>query len=269
MKKALTLSIVIPVYNEERHLKACLDAIAVQTIKPNEVIVVDNNSTDRSVEIAKSYSFVTIIKEKKQGIGYARSRGFDAVKSDVIGRIDADSVIPPNWVEYATGFLENRPNQLLTGGGYFYDLSLPHFFGWFMEQISFRTNRFILGHYIAWGSNSAFKREAWNAVKKDLHNQPEIHEDIDLAIHLHKNGYQIAYHSDWKVGIDSRIKDRHKRHTQMAYLKMWPRTLRLHKLKRAWLGDLGAYIVYAAWWPAITIETAVRYLSRFKARRLR
>lgn len=264
MKKALTLSIVIPVYNEEHHLKACLDAIAAQTVMPDEVIVVDNNSTDRSPQVAKRYPFVTVLKESKQGVGYARTRGFNAVKSDIIGRIDADSIIPPNWVEYAVKYIQEHPDQLLTGGGYFYDLSLPRFFGWYMEQIAFRVNRMIMGHYLAWGSNTAFRKQIWDGVKDGLHNDPEIHEDIDLAIHLHQNGYQIAYHSDWKVGIDSRIRDRHKRHTQMKYLKMWPRTLRYHNLRRAWLGDLGAYIVYSCWWPAIILELISRTLKRLR-----
>ena len=56
-KNKLTLSIVIPVFNEQRYIKACLDSIAAQTVKPDEVIVVDNNSTDKTVQIAKKYKF--------------------------------------------------------------------------------------------------------------------------------------------------------------------------------------------------------------------
>src|SRR3990167_3424187 len=118
--KRLTLSIVIPAYNEEDHLKACLDSISKQTIKPLQVIVVDNNSTDKTAEIAKSYNFVTLIKEEKQGIAYARNRGFDAVTADIIGRIDADTMLFPKWVEYAIDYLSAHPDELLTGGGDFY-----------------------------------------------------------------------------------------------------------------------------------------------------
>ena len=63
-KKALTLSIVIPVYNEQDQIKGCLDAIKNQTIAPQEVIVVDNNSNDNSIAIAKKYAFVRIITAK-------------------------------------------------------------------------------------------------------------------------------------------------------------------------------------------------------------
>src|SRR5689334_5727072 len=94
----LTLSIVIPVYNEEDHLKACLDSIAAQTIKPDEVIVVDNNSIDRSVQIAKKYKFVKIVREPKQGYIFARHRRLNAASGEVMGRVNAESVLLPDWV---------------------------------------------------------------------------------------------------------------------------------------------------------------------------
>src|ERR1035437_9021599 len=95
--KPLTLAIVIPVYNEEFYLKACLNSIAKQTVAPDEVIVVDNNSTDKSVQIAKSYKFVKLLHEKRQHQVFAQATGFNAIKSDIIGRIDADSILPPDW----------------------------------------------------------------------------------------------------------------------------------------------------------------------------
>lgn len=248
-KNALTLSIVIPVFNEQDHLEACLKSIAKQTIKPKQVIVVDNNSTDSSLQIAKKFKFVTVLSEKRQGIGYARDKGFNAVTADIIGRIDADSVLTPNWVEYALMYFKNHPKHLLTGGGYFYDLSLPHFFGWFMEQFAFRANRFIMGHYITWGSNMALSKKTWEDIRTKVHNDPSIHEDMDVAIHAHRAGYVITYHAGWKVGVASRILDRHTRYTHFKYLKMWPDTFRFHKLPRAWMGDVGMYVVYFSWYP--------------------
>src|SRR4051812_20611833 len=93
----MKISIVIPVYNEVDNLRACLDAISRQDQAPHEVIVVDNNSSDASAQIAVSYSFVTLIKEMKQGVVHARNTGFDAVSGEVIGRIDADTIIPNDW----------------------------------------------------------------------------------------------------------------------------------------------------------------------------
>src|SRR5207253_642825 len=115
LNKTLTLTIVIPVYNEQNHLSACLSAIAAQTVMPDEVIVVDNNSTDSSRDIAKQFPFVRLIKEKKQGVLYAKNRGFAAAGSEIIGRIDADSILPPRWVESVKNFMVDDTYAALTG----------------------------------------------------------------------------------------------------------------------------------------------------------
>ncbi len=253
-QKTLTLSIVIPAYNEEDHIGACLDAIAAQTVMPNEVIVVDNNSTDKTVEIAQKYPFVTVIQEKTRGIVYGRDAGFNAAHSQLIGRIDADTHLPRGWVAYALRFMEHHPEGILTGGSHFYDLHLPGFFGWLQGQLAFRANRFIMGYYITWGSNMMFWRHQWEAIRPTVCHDNAIHEDMDLAIHLHQKGYRITYHAGWKVGIDSRLHSRHGRSTHMKYLRMWPQTLRTHHFKRAWLGTVGAYAVYLSYLPLLCIN---------------
>jgi len=255
--KALTLSLVIPAYNEEDHLKACLDSVAAQTVKPLEVFVVDNNSSDRTAAIAKQYDFVTLLHESQQGIAFARNAGFNAATGDVIGRIDADSRLKPGWVAYALRYFESNPRHLthlLTGGSYFYDLKMPRFFGWIQGQIAYRANRFIMGYYIAWGSNMAFPAELWRQVRNDVHNDTDIHEDMDLSIHLHDHGYTITYHTGWKVGVDTRLLSRHTRDQHMKYLKLWPRTFERHHLPRAWMGWVGVYLVYVSYLPLVFIN---------------
>lgn len=254
--KALTLSLVIPVYNEENHIKECLEAIEAQIEAPLEVIVVDNNSSDKTDEIAKKFPFVTVLRAREQGIAFARNVGFNAAKGDIIGRIDADSRIPSNWTQHIREYIEANPEHLLTGGSYFYDLKLPRFFGWVQGQFAFRSNRFIMGYYIAWGSNMALKKTLWNVVKDEVHNLADIHEDMDLAMHLHEHGYKITYQSGFKVGVDSRLfsKERNTRAQHMHYLKMWPRTLYLHNLKRAWLGWVGVYVVYFSYYLIILVN---------------
>ena len=255
MSKALTLTIVIPAYNEERHIKACLESIARQAIKPEQVIVVDNNSTDGTAEVARSFDFVTLLHESKQGIAYARDRGYDATTSELIGRIDADTVLSPHWVSYAKRFMSKHSNEILTGGAYAYDLRYSKFFGWVQGQIAFRANRFILGYYIAWGSNMVFRRDMWGSVRQKASHDIGIHEDIDLTILWHEEGYDITYHSGWKVGIDSRFFARHSRVSQLSYLRMWPKTLRTHHVRRAWVGEIGAYMIfYLLYYPILFSE---------------
>ena len=72
----LTISVVIPAWNEEKYIEEALDLIAKQTIQPLEVIVVDNNSVDNTVAIAKRKG-ARVIKEARQGITPARNAGFN------------------------------------------------------------------------------------------------------------------------------------------------------------------------------------------------
>src|SRR5688572_20201125 len=100
-----TVSIVVPAYNEERTIRACVVAAIEQTEPADEIIVVDNKSTDstRAMLDALKIEFpdapiVVLEQNDVQGITATRNAGFNAATSDVIGRIDADSILEPGWV---------------------------------------------------------------------------------------------------------------------------------------------------------------------------
>ncbi len=244
-KRKLSLSIVIPVYNEQDHLKNCLNSIADQTILPDEVIVVDNNSVDNSAAIAAAYPFVRVVREPKQGISYARDRGFDEAASQLIGRIDADTILSETWVEDVMELYSSRQDFAFTGGGYFYNISLPWLNSWMLSQIAFRVNRFIMGHFILWGSNMVLPRTYWQQVRSNVcSNNQAIHEDLDLAIHLHRLGCQITFIERIKVGVEMKRVYGKSKQAFRANLDLWPETLQAHGLKRAWLGRLGANFLY-------------------------
>ncbi|MDQ5972048.1 MAG: hypothetical protein QG553_207 [Patescibacteria group bacterium] len=244
-KKALTVSIVIPAYNEEHHLKRCLHAIAKQTDMPDEVLVVNNNSTDATVKVARSFKFVRIIEEKNQGRAWARTAGFNAAKGQIIGRIDADTRLPTDWVERVKGFYADpaHANTALTGGCAFYNVRMPRLDQWITSQFVFRMNRLLVGHYILWGSNMAVPKKLWQSVKNDTSMRNDIHEDLDLSFILHKKGYQIHYWSTLVVGACMPHVFEHDG-TLWPYLKMWPRTLQAHN-KKSWpLSYVGAGFLY-------------------------
>lgn len=251
--KKLTLTIVIPVYNEEDHIIPCLEAIAAQTVSPYEVVIVDNNCSDDTIRLAKSFDLVRIIKESKPGIVHARNAGFDAARGNVIGRIDADTRLPEDWVKTALEHAAAHPDLLLTGGSYMYDMPFPKFFGWIQEYFAFTINKLIIGEYIAWGSNLVLTKEMWQEVRADVSTDTSIHEDMDLGFALNKRGYHVHYDRTRKVGIESRVltPKRATRTQHFRYLMMWPNTLYAHNLKRAWLGTVGAYIIYYAFLPLL------------------
>jgi glycosyltransferase involved in cell wall biosynthesis len=245
MSKPLTLSIIIPAYNEEDHIKLCLNSIAAQSTPADGVIVVDNNSVDATAAIAGGYPFVRLIKEKQQGIVFARDTGFNAATTQLIGRIDADTVLPPDWVAKVKAFYAKPRNQkkVLTGGAVFRNMPMPRLAGWFQKQLAFRLNWLALGHHIVWGSNMVIPRTVWETVRDKICRVPFIHEDIDLAMHVHEQKVPITYQPKLLVSAVMRrvLTDRDK---LWPNLKWWPRTLRWHRKKRWPIAAYGAGSVY-------------------------
>ena len=92
------ISVVIPVYNEERYLGSCLNALIEQILPPDEIIVVDDGSTDNSLQIANKYP-VRVISQKHHGPAAARNIGIQNANGEIILFTDADCRPTVNWVQ--------------------------------------------------------------------------------------------------------------------------------------------------------------------------
>ena len=89
----MRLSFVVPAYNEEAYLPACLESILAQTRELGdgvEIIVVNNASTDRTREVALGYAGVRVVDEPRKGLTFARQAGFAASTGELIANVDSD-----------------------------------------------------------------------------------------------------------------------------------------------------------------------------------
>ena len=112
------VSVIIPVYNGERTLRACLHSVLNQTCKNYEVIAVDNNSNDRTKEIIKDFQAkhrrLKYIFEQKKGRGAARNAGIMKSKGEIIAMTDADCIVPVDWLEKITmPIIKNNENAAI------------------------------------------------------------------------------------------------------------------------------------------------------------
>lgn len=229
-KKALTVSIIIPVYNEEYHLAACLDSIAAQTVKPDEVLIVDNNSTDNSLEIAKRYDFVKIIKEKKQGVLFARNKGFNSASGDIIGRIDADTILREDWVKVCKRLFASPKVSAVTGAVFFYDMPFsPHNY-LFDHGFKALINKFKGHNSFLFGTNMAIRKTAWEKIGAECCTRRDIFEDLDLAIHLQLSGLKPTYDKRLRAGMSSRRYDDSWRDFS-SYLEHFEQSYKVHNIK--------------------------------------
>ncbi|GAC1502141.1 MAG: glycosyltransferase family 2 protein [Candidatus Saccharimonadales bacterium] len=229
----MNISIVIPVYNEADHLSACLKAIEKQTIKPHEVIVVDNNSTDNSLAIINSFPFVTILSEPKQGVVHARNCGFNAAVGDIIARIDADTVVEMDWLENIQTVFQADNVDAVSGIAHYYSINAAVLFNKIDLFFRRRLSRQLGDRVFLWGANMALKRSAWQSVSPILCNIGGIHEDFDLAIHLQEIGFKIQFVESIIASVSSRRIDTNFIDF-MKYVLVSPSTYAKHGVKARW-----------------------------------
>lgn len=226
----MSISVVIPAYNEERLLPMCLSALRSQEDSSDEIIVVDNNSSDATAEIARQFG-VTVVHEPRQGIVFARDTGFNAATGDIIARCDADSVPPSSWVKDIRRLFADQSVDATTGSFLFSDLR----YGEAIKKLRLfsayiRATRAIYGHNPLFGGNMALRRSAWLSVREGLcADETKVHEDLDLAIHLNDSGATIRYEEALVMPTSAR-RLRHSLPELARYAAKWPGT-KLHHIR--------------------------------------
>ena len=193
----MRLSFVIPAYNEEAYLPACLDSILAQIKNvPGgaEVIVVNNASRDKTREVALSYPGVRLIDEPQKGLTFARQAGFKACTGDLIANVDSDSRLTPGWVETVLqAFDGDKKLVAISGPLVYYDL-LPRqrFSVQIFYLIAFSVyilNRYILrAGSMVQGGNFVLKRSGLEAIGGFDTSISFYGEDTDIARRMNRVG---------------------------------------------------------------------------------
>jgi glycosyltransferase involved in cell wall biosynthesis len=110
------ISVVVPVYNTEAHLEACIAGLLGQQFSGAcEYILVDNNSTDRSAEIVKRYPAIRLLSQPKQGSYAARNLGLSEARGQIVAFTDSDCVPRPDWLERITHAMQNPEAGIILG----------------------------------------------------------------------------------------------------------------------------------------------------------
>jgi glycosyltransferase involved in cell wall biosynthesis len=201
----LRLSVVIPARNEEQLLGACLAALRNQSEPVDEIIVVDNGSADRTVDIARSHPGVRLLAEAVPGVTYARDTGLDAADGDILARIDADTVVTPGWAAAIRRAFAADPGlgglggpagiTRLSDGDRIAGLTIYRLFR-VIHQVTIGDGPLVYGH------NMAIRSRAWGDIR-DLVTAGDhrISEDVDIALALLHTGWSVAYDPGMLVTI--------------------------------------------------------------------
>ena len=198
------VSVIIPVYNGARYLRAALESVFAQTYRPFEVIVVDDGSTDDSGVIAQSFSDVRYIHQANQGVAAARNNGIEAARGEFLAFLDQDDLWSPEKLRLQIQHMLHHPDlgYTLTQQKFFLDpgAALPAWFrkelldsvhtGWVLgtlvvRRTAFETvGNFVTGYSAANDSDWFFRAKAGAipmAVIPELLLLKRIHEANDSA----------------------------------------------------------------------------------------
>jgi CDP-glycerol glycerophosphotransferase len=227
-EKRPALSVIVPVYNVEPYLEDCLRSILRQSFRSLEVVVVDDGSTDRSLEIARAVAVsnrrIHIVAQENAGLGAARNTGIRYARGEFLAFADSDDIVPQHAYRAMMGSLERSGSDFAVG-------SLKRLAGKqrFMTAWVSRVHRVtrtaiavedfpdILQDVFAW--NKVFRRSFWD---EHVGQFPDgLYEDQEPAGRAYLRSRQFDVLSDvvyeWRLRRDGSSITQKK--TQVSDLK--------------------------------------------------
>lgn len=191
----MTLSVIVPVYNTEKYLRRCLDSILAQTRLPDEIICVNDGSTDGSQSILEEYTtknqLIKVISKENGGLVSARKAGIKVATSDRVTYVDSDDYIELDMYENLMSYAEKYNADLVTSGfirdyGENMIAEEEGFESNFYEKKDYKTH--ILNNLISIDSfykcnilislcNKIFKREKLLSVQMSVDDRISMGED--------------------------------------------------------------------------------------------
>ncbi len=184
-------------HNEEAYIASCLHSLLAQTRVPDEIVVVDNASSDRTAGMASRVPGVRVVAEPRKGLVFARERGRHSTRADVLLFMDADCRAPLSWVERVERRFAQPHLVALSGSYRFYDW---HWQGRFLIRgydltVGPLTHLFVKhvldAGVVFYGGNFAVRATALEAVG-GFDTAVEFHgEDTNLGRRLHRFGHVV------------------------------------------------------------------------------
>jgi len=183
--KDFAISFIIPVLNGEKHIRQCLDHILREMNDNDEIIVVDNGSTDDTLKIVKHYEKVNILIFPEVTIAALRNRGADIAKGDILAFIDSDCLVCEGWREGVKSVLSD---EMIKATGSICDIPLSS--TWIEKAWwSFRKTTETKINFINTG-NFVIRKKTFKIVS-GFNENLITDEDSEIGARLNKLGFCI------------------------------------------------------------------------------
>jgi GT2 family glycosyltransferase len=204
----MDVAAVVPNWNGERWLDRCLRSLAAQTAPPQEVVVVDNGSTDRSLELLKRFPLAVRMLElgRNTGFAHAANRGIESVDAPAVALVNTDIELAPDWIARLAAVLGRDPGLFAVACKMLqmHDARLLYDTGDFLRRdgaceqrgrFELDDGRFDLpGEVFSPCAGAAlYRREAVLSVGGFDERFFSYLEDVDLGLRLQLAGWRCAY----------------------------------------------------------------------------
>jgi len=190
------VSLYIPCYNAERYIKECLDSVMNQSYKIDEIMVIDDGSTDRTVDIAKNYPAKIIKNRENKGLAACRNIAFREAKNEFVAALDADCVASPEWLAQ---LMQRFVNDDIAGvGGILIERhTTSRADKWRSVHMAQQWGPELLENPpFLYGNNNVFNKYCIKAVGLYNENFRTNYEDVDLSVRLYKSGFRLIYNPE-------------------------------------------------------------------------
>lgn len=198
----MTVSLIIPALNEEKYLPETFTSVKKMDRRPDEIIVVNAQSEDKTAQIATSFG-AKIVSVDRRSIGYSRQKGLEAAVGDIVAYTDADTILPINWLTTILNHIEEDHVVGVFGG--FHVPDGPWWYRFYINIIQPFANTLIYAIFkipFATGQNMAFYRK--NALSAGgFPVDFKIAEDIEIARRVMSTG-KIVFRQDFFVTASGR-----------------------------------------------------------------
>ena len=191
----LDVSVYIPCYNAEKYIRVCIQSILAQTYPIKEILVVNDGSTDRSMEIIRNeFPQVRIVEHPKNlGLACARNTGINNLNTEFIGNIDSDCLAEPIWLaRLMDNFTESRVGGV---GGVLLESSThtaPDYFR-AIHMCQHWGDQKIVNPPWLFGHSAVFRKTALQSVGGYREKFRTNYEDLDISRRLKDNGVTLVY----------------------------------------------------------------------------
>lgn len=194
---SLKISVIVPIYNEEKYLPLLLDSLVNQTAKANEIIICDNNSNDNSISIVNTFKGklpITLINQPKKGILPTVEKAWKYSTGDLIIRTDADAILPKNYIKKCINYYNtHRKTFASTGPVMSAEFHVIYSVLYIIGTCLFNYLMSIIrGYPLIIGPNTVVRRTALqeiNGYQTDTHTI----DDHLLTWKLHSKRHKIAF----------------------------------------------------------------------------